>query len=90
VAYTHLAGKGNGGGCWAELKQPQIPLAIVSLSCDINGDNIVTLADAILALQVSARISPARGVQVSGDVNGDGRIGLEEAIYSLQYIAGLR
>ncbi|MBW2031683.1 MAG: hypothetical protein JRJ31_21730, partial [Deltaproteobacteria bacterium] len=56
---------------------------------DISGDRFVTLADAILALQVSAGLSPA-GVQVSGDVNGDWRIGLEEAVYVLQEVSGLR
>lgn len=56
---------------------------------NINGDGSVTLADAILALQVSAGLSPA-GVQVSGDVNGDEKIGLAEAIYILQFVAGMQ
>jgi len=66
------------------------------LKGDINGDVKVDLADAILALQVMAGMTPS-GVGVrdnyplSGtDVNGDARIGQHELIYLLQYLAGLR
>lgn len=56
---------------------------------DLNGDRDITIADAIMALQVLARISisvPNQGA----DVNGDGRIGIAEVIYILQTVAGLR
>ena len=61
---------------------------------DLNNDTLVNLADAILALQVTAGRQPGvRGdyTTVSGvDVNGDAKIGLQEAIYILQTAASLR
>ena len=56
---------------------------------DINGDAIVDLTDAILALQVLAGLNPG-GIHLSADVDADGKIGLAEVIYILQYVAGLR
>ncbi|MCX5846295.1 MAG: Ig-like domain-containing protein [Deltaproteobacteria bacterium] len=54
----------------------------------------LTLADAILALQVIARMNPADipdNYATSGaDINGDGKIGLPEVIYILQKVAGMR
>jgi len=70
------------------VSEVSFPFQITSKG-DINDDGTTDLADAILALQVSARLRLA-GVQLKGDVNGDERIGLEEAIYALQYVAGLR
>jgi len=49
---------------------------------DLNGDNMVTLSDAILALQVSCGMSFS--VKAEADVNNDGKIGMSEAIYILQ------
>ena len=66
-----------------------VPRASVVISGDINDSGIVDLADAILALQVPAGLSPD-GVHLSADVNGDGKIGLEEVIYVLQKVSGLR
>lgn len=52
---------------------------------DINNDQKVDLADCILALQVSAGISPApTGIHISADVDGDLKIGMTEALYALQ------
>ncbi|HOF05180.1 MAG TPA: Ig-like domain-containing protein [Syntrophales bacterium] len=62
------------------------PLAV--LPGDINGDNKVDLADAILSLQTAAGRQTT--VNIAGDVNGDHRIGLAETLYALQYISGLR
>jgi hypothetical protein len=56
---------------------------------DIDGDGKVTLADAIIALQVLLGMDPA-GVQIESDVNGDNKIGMEEVVYILQYKAYLR
>ncbi len=56
---------------------------------DVNGDEAVDLADAVVALQVTVGLNPA-GVSAAADVNGDGRIGIEEFIFILQEIAGLR
>jgi hypothetical protein len=64
-------------------------LTFVLFSGDINNDGQVTLADSILALQISVGMIPA-DIFVSADVNGDGKIGIEEAIYTLEKSAGLR
>ena len=56
---------------------------------DISGNGIVDLEDAILALQVSAGITPTAPVSASYTVGGDGRIGLADAVYGLQAEAGL-
>jgi len=55
---------------------------------DINGDEIVDLADAILALRVLAGVNyGTETVNLDADVNGDGMIGIEEAIHVLQVIS---
>lgn len=64
------------------------------LKGDVNGDGKVDLADAVLAIQVAAGMTPA-GIRtdytISGaDVNGDGMVGPAEMLYILQYLAGLR
>ncbi len=64
------------------------------LKGDLNGDSVVDLADAILALKVMAGV-PSEWIRpdyvTSGaDVNGNGKIGLAEAVYILQKIASLR
>lgn len=57
---------------------------------NLNGDVSVTLADAILAMQVMSGVQTTVTVNRSGDVNGDGKIGLPELIYILQKVAGMR
>ena len=63
---------------------------------DVNEDGYVTLADAVLAMQFAARITPPAGAiqqgyaPSTGDVNADGKIGLAEVIYILQKVAGMR
>ena len=64
------------------------------LKGDIDGNGVVNLADAILAVKVIGGQTPD-GIRdnyaASGaDVNGDGQVGLHEALYILQRIAGLR
>ncbi|MGD9971511.1 MAG: alpha/beta fold hydrolase [Desulfatirhabdiaceae bacterium] len=56
---------------------------------DINGDQGVNLADAIMALQVLAGMIPDGTVNLLADVDGDNRIGMAEVIYVLQQVAGL-
>jgi len=57
---------------------------------DVNGDSAITLADAIMALQVAAGVTPGQPPSQNADISGDGRIGLSEAIYIMQKAAGLR
>ena len=51
---------------------------------DVNGDGQRDIADAVLALQIAAGITPIQQIRLSGDVNRDSRIGMEEAAYILQ------
>jgi hypothetical protein len=55
---------------------------------DINGDQLVDLADAILCLQLLSGMLPGN-INPAEDVNGDGKIGMAEAIYAMQKSAGL-
>lgn len=58
---------------------------------DIDDDKAVTLADAILALQILSGVdTSSKTIKLDRDVNSDGRIGLAEAIHALQVISGLR
>ena len=51
---------------------------------------IVSLSDAIGALQVSSGLGLLTRPAYHVDMNGDGRIGLAEAILLLQLVSGLR
>jgi len=58
---------------------------------DVNGDGSITLADAILVLQITSRVTPTgQTIANTADVNNDGMIGMAEAIYILQTMAGIR
>jgi hypothetical protein len=68
-----------------------LPLYVKKLPGDLNADDTVNLADAVLGLQFVSGLAPA-GIRsgTGADVNGDKRIGLEEVIYVVQIVAGLR
>jgi uncharacterized repeat protein (TIGR01451 family) len=59
---------------------------------DLNWDEKVTLADAILSLQVLIRLqqSTLSEIYFEGDVNNDKKIGIQDTVYILQKLAGLR
>jgi hypothetical protein len=58
---------------------------------DVNQDDSVNLADAILIIQVLSRTGTLPfGNNYVADVNIDGKLGLADAIYILQKTAGLR
>ncbi|NOY69957.1 MAG: hypothetical protein GXP53_10825 [Deltaproteobacteria bacterium] len=62
---------------------------------DINGDGVVNLTDAIVAIKTITGMDAAKmvrsGYAVSGaDINGDDKIGLPEAIYIMQKVTGPR
>jgi hypothetical protein len=59
---------------------------------NIDGNQTVDIADAILGLQLTARVPlPGSNFNNTGaDVNGDGMIGMEEVIYIMQKVAGMR
>jgi hypothetical protein len=71
-----------------------IILSSTKVPCDLNGDGEVTMADAIIALQIMAGIqSPGlrSDYATSGAaVNGYGKIGQAELIYILQKVARIR
>ncbi len=68
---------------------PEGPIDLPVLG-NLNGDSIVDLKDAILALQILTNIPLEVEVYKVADVNGDARLGLEEAVYVLQVVAGTR
>jgi hypothetical protein len=53
---------------------------------DVNGDNQVTLDDAILALQILVNEEDISDICLSADVNGDNKIGIDEVIYILRQV----
>ncbi|MGD9972827.1 MAG: DUF1566 domain-containing protein [Desulfatirhabdiaceae bacterium] len=55
---------------------------------DINGDGIISLADAIVGFQIMTGGQPS-AINPAADINGDGKIGMAEVIYILQQVAGL-
>ncbi len=54
---------------------------------DVDGNGVVTLGDAVIALQLISGIDPLTAIDGNADVNGDGRIGVAEAIYVLDLLA---
>ena len=57
---------------------------------DVSSTGELTLADAILTLQIVSGFTPSVGVHAGADVDGDERIGVGETAYVLQRLAGLR
>jgi len=57
---------------------------------DIDGNGLVELPDAVMALKVISGISTGCTFNTSTDVNNDGATGTAEVLYILQYLTGLR
>jgi uncharacterized protein YkwD len=57
---------------------------------DLDGNDVVGLEDAILALMVLSKTTVTATISLDNEVDGDYKIGLSEAIYIMQKIAGLR
>jgi len=53
---------------------------------DVNGDKVLDLKDAILALKIVAGAAGNAAINLSADVNEDAKIGVEEAVYVLQNV----
>ena len=62
----------------------------VIVAGDLNGDSVVTVADAVMTMQILSGISPGQQVIPSAGIAGDDRIGLAEAIFILQTLAERR
>lgn len=56
---------------------------------DVNGDRVVDLKDAIIALEILDGISVDK-VNRRADVNNDQKIGVQEAVFVLQDVSGVR
>ena len=84
MAYPDKTWQWN-GSTWSEWSVPII-------MGDINGDGMINLADAILALQATTSLPPPADTvfKIAADVNSDGKIGLPEAVFIMQNQAGLR
>lgn len=57
---------------------------------DLDGNDIVDLRDAILALKMISALPTGMDVYSGADLNGDERIGMAEILYILQRIAQMR
>jgi len=57
---------------------------------DVSGDGKVTLGDAIIALRVTAGMSPGAFLFRGADVDGNSRIGLAEAVFVMEHVADVR
>ncbi|MBU4449644.1 MAG: dockerin type I repeat-containing protein, partial [Proteobacteria bacterium] len=82
----------DGFGNMSMISTPfQMPL--LYLKGDLDGNEAVNLADAILAMKVVSGLTPTirANYDASGaDVNNDAKVGLQELLYILQYLYGLR
>jgi len=76
---------GQGGDWYATAYWTERPVA----QGDVNGDEAVDMADAVLALQVLSGRQPA-DVKTAANVDGDGKIGLAEVVYILQKVGRAR
>jgi len=56
---------------------------------DVNCNGTVDSIDAVLVLQLDARLISSLGCQDAADVNGDGRVNSIDAVLILQFVAGL-
>ena len=82
---------GDGESNLAEWTYGSDPIDAMSARCgDVDGDKHISLADAIIALQLLSGAEPGVEVSTIGDVNGDGRIGPEDVLYVTQKVAGTR
>jgi YD repeat-containing protein len=71
-----------------------ISAVVLPVKGNINGDDSINLADAILALKVLSGLDPV-GIRSDykasdSDIDGNKKIGPEEVIYILQKVSGLR
>ncbi len=64
--------------------------AVSVIPGDTDGNGLIDLEDAVLALQVCAKLQPSSAIYTEADVSGDGKIGLEEVLYILHKVIGLR
>jgi hypothetical protein len=66
-----------------------VTLVVRPAAGDVDGDNAVTLADAVTVLQLLSGLAPAT-VNAGGDADDDGVVGLADALFILQKVAGIR
>lgn len=64
-------------------------LTCSAMEGDINGDEHVDLADAVLSLKVQVGQPAGGSLDPSADIDADGRIGPAEALYALRKTAGV-
>jgi len=57
------------------------------LTGDVNGDGVITLADAVTVLQILTAAQTGNAPALCADVNADGRIGFAELLAVLRRLA---
>lgn len=88
--YVTIVLKDDGGteDSGTDTSDPQIFTISVTIPGNIDGDERVTLKDAVLAMKILSNI-PTSGIVLNAEINDDKRIGLEEVIYILKTISGI-
>lgn len=69
----------------------QASLRVIPNVCgDQNGDGVVSISDAVAALQVAVElISPGRTQLILGDLDGDGKLSVADVVAVLRHIVGI-
>jgi hypothetical protein len=78
---------GNLGGTGIELAYA--PLTVTTLLGDVNGDNALTIVDALLIAQYVGGLNPLKFDATVADVNCSTKIDIVDALLLAQYCAGL-
>ena len=65
--------------------QVTVETEILPKKGDLNGDDVIELKDAIMALRICVRLDTATSY-LDADATGDGRIGMDDGIYILKII----
>ncbi len=70
---------------------PPIALQIAVTCGDLNGDNVMSIRDLVLMLQIVAGLfEPTVNQLFLGDLSRSGQVGIDDAVMAMQAIVGLR
>jgi hypothetical protein len=78
------------GDCTLTLSSDAAVTALfVDITGDLNGDDLLNLADAIIGMQIVSGLGSAN-LSALFDVDGDGQTGMKEVVYILQRVSETR